>query len=150
LAKQIVDDFHTPSISDVTKGVPSSISIGTTTAAEFNRVFRDRQVPEEIPEVRVSRLADRFMTLSQKRGGIVIEQSGPHEISPLGKERWSKVLALLGQVPSVSEAERLIKQNAVEINGQVLADAAARIDFNEKSEFVVRIGKKKFLRIIVE
>src|SRR5437016_8233495 len=36
LAKQVVDDFHRPTADDVTNGVPSSVTIGTSTAAEFN------------------------------------------------------------------------------------------------------------------
>jgi tyrosyl-tRNA synthetase len=118
-------------------------------AEHFQRVFSDRQAPEQFQEMRVKKLGDRFIVISQERGGKA-EQSGPHEISPLGKERWTKFLALTGLAPSAAEAERLIKQNAVEINGQVLSDPTARIDFNEKAEYVARVGKRKFVRIIVE
>src|SRR6201997_4377989 len=50
LAKKIVDDFHggRSPVPDDQSGVP--VSIGTSTAAEFNRVFRDRQAPSDIPE----------------------------------------------------------------------------------------------------
>jgi tyrosyl-tRNA synthetase len=136
LAQEVIAGFH-------------SEGAARKAAETFQRVFRDRQAPEQIREVRAKKLGDRFVSLSQQRGGVV-EQSGPHEISPLGKERWSKFLALAGQVPSATEAERLIKQKALEINGQVITDPTARIDFNEKAEFVARIGKRKFLRIIVE
>src|SRR6266851_1731328 len=56
LARQIVDDFHASSSGDVTSGDPSSpISIGTSTAVEFNRVFRDRQAPADMKEIRLQR-----------------------------------------------------------------------------------------------
>ena len=136
LATEVISDFHG---ADAAKKA----------ADNFQRVFRDRQAPEQIQEIRVKKLGDRFIGISQQRAGN-LEQSGPHEISPLGKDRWSKFLALAGLAPSTTEAERLIKQNAVEVGGQVLADPAARIDFNEKAEYVARIGKKKFVRIVIE
>ena len=105
--------------------------------------------PQEVPEVRVKKLGDRFIAISQQSGGVV-EQSGPHEISPVGKERWSRFLALAGKASSVSEAERLIKEGAVEINGEALIDPTARIDFNEKAEHLARIEKKNLVRIVVE
>jgi tyrosyl-tRNA synthetase len=118
-------------------------------AENFQRVFRDRQAPEQMQDFKATKLGDRFVSFAQKRGDVV-DVSGPHEISPIGKERWSKVLALMGQVTSTAEAERLIKQKGLEINGQIMADPAARLDFNEKAAYTIRAGKKKFLRLIVE
>jgi len=136
LAEEVVATFHNPGAA---RGA----------AENFQRVFRDRQAPEQIQELKVNRLGDRFIVFSQTRGGVA-ELSQPQEIAPIGKERWSKFLALSGQVSSTAEAERLIKQKALEINGQIMSDPIARIDFNEKAEYVVRIGKKKFLRILIE
>jgi tyrosyl-tRNA synthetase len=118
-------------------------------AENFQRVFRDRQAPEQIQELSVKRVGDRLVTMSQQRGNVV-EQSGPLEISATGMERWSKFLALSGQVGSISEGERLIKQNAIEIDGAIMSDSTTRIDLTEKRSYTVRIGKKKFLRILVE
>jgi tyrosyl-tRNA synthetase len=136
LAREVIGGFH-------------SEDAARKAADNFQRVFRDRKAPEETHEIRVKKLGDRFIVLTHQRGGVS-EQSGPHEISPLGKERWSKFLVLAGLVPSATEGDRLMKQNAVEVNGQVSADPTARIDFNEKGEYLVRIGKKKFVRIVVE
>ena len=119
-------------------------------AETFQRVFRDRQAPEQIPTVKVTRLGDKFVVFHEDHGAGAAEMSQPHEISPLGKERWSKFLTLSGNVASATEADRLIKAGAIEINGQVLSEPTARIDLNEKSEYAVRIGKKKFLRFVVE
>jgi tyrosyl-tRNA synthetase len=136
LAREVISGFH-------------SEEAARKAAENFQRVFRDRQAPEQAQEIHVKKLGDRFIVLTQHRGGVN-EQSGPHEVSPLGKERWPKFLALAGQVPSATEGERLIKQNAVEVNGGVLADPTSRIDFNEKAEYLVRVGKKKFVRVVVE
>ena len=49
-----------------------------------------------------------------------------------------------------SEAERLIKQGGVEIDGQRVEDVKREIDLSKPREFLLRAGKKKFLRIVVE
>jgi len=44
----------------------------------------------------------------------------------------------------------LIKQGGVEINESRIDDFRKDIDFSKPSEFLLRAGKKKFLRIVVE
>jgi tyrosyl-tRNA synthetase len=136
LAQEVISGFH-------------GEEAARKAADEFQRVFSDRQAPEEVQEIRVRRFSDRLMSFSETRGAA-IEQRGPCEISPIGKERWPKFLYLSGHIASAAEAERLIKQGAIEINGQIMSDPAARIDLNEKATYTVRIGKKKFLRIVLE
>ena len=135
LGEEVVEDFH-------------GAEAARKAAENFQRVFRDRQAPEQMEEFKATRLGDRFVSFLKR--GNVAELSSPCEISPIGKERWSKVLALMGQVASTAEAERLIKQKGLEVNGQIMSDPAARLDFNEKAAYTVRVGKKKFLRLIVE
>jgi len=136
LAEQVVTDFH-------------GAAAGRSAAENFQRVFRDRQAPEQLQEFKVSRLGDRFIVISRKVGDV-IEMGQPQEVSPLGKERWTKLLALSGNAASTTEAERLIKQKALEINGQIMSDPTARVDFTERAEYVIRLGKKKFLRFLIE
>lgn len=90
---------------------------------EFQRVFRDRQAPEEVPLKHIS-------------GG--------------GAKRLTQLLGDLGMAGSRSEAERLIKQGAVEIDGERIGDVKYQIDLSQPREFLLRAGKKKFLRIIVD
>ena len=92
-------------------------------AENFQRVFRDRQAPEEAPVKRLAR-------------------SVPTRISTL--------LFIFDLAPSRSEAERLIKQKAVEIDGVIIDDPRKDIDLSKPCEFLLRAGKKKFLRVIVE
>ena len=96
---------------------------GRKAAEHFQRVFRDRQAPIEAPAQRIPRGAAKKLT------ALLVE---------------------LQMVPSKGEAERLIKQGGVEINGQRVEDFRKEIDFGEPAEFLLRAGKKKFLRIIVE
>jgi tyrosyl-tRNA synthetase len=137
LAQEVISGFH-------------GQEVARKAAESFQRVFSDRQVPEEVQEIRVRRrLSDGLITFFEKRRDTDV-QTGPCKISPLGRERWSKFLSLSGNVSSTAEAERLVKQGAIEVNGQILSEPTARIDLNQKTEYMVRIGKKKFLRIIVE
>jgi tyrosyl-tRNA synthetase len=89
----------------------------------FQRVFRDRQAPEEAPVKNVA-------------------ASAPQMIKVL--------LATLGLASSVSEAERLVKQGAVEIDGQRIDDPRKEVDLSKGRDFLLRAGKKKFVRVVVE
>ena len=90
---------------------------------EFRHVYRERQSPEQAPVKKIAR-------------------SGPTRVSTL--------LFISGLAPSRSEAERLIKQGAVEIGGQRVDDVKHEVDLSQPREFLVRAGKKKFLRVVVE
>ena len=92
---------------------------------DFQRVFRDRQPPEEVPTYPV-----------------------PKHVWPY---RLSWLLAESKLVASRAEADRLIKQGGVEIDGQRIDDVKHEVDLSKPgSSFLLRAGKKKFLRIIVE
>jgi tyrosyl-tRNA synthetase len=60
------------------------------------------------------------------------------------------LLAELKLVSSKNEAIRLIEQGGVEIDGARVEDPRKDIDLSKPSEFLLRAGKKKFLRILVE
>ena len=90
---------------------------------EFRRVFRERKAPEDSPVVKL----------------------------PRGEpKRLSILLVDLGLASSRSEAERLIKQGGVEIDNHRADDVKKQIDLSKSSEFLLRAGKKKFLRVVVE
>jgi len=134
-------------LSEEVVGVFQGSDAGRKAAENFQRVFRDRQAPTEMKE----------MTLKRVPGGVMIERrSDAHAIDaktiPLssGLVKWSKLLADLEEVASASEAERVIKQNGFEVNGQAVSDPAAKVNVDQPASYEVRVGKKKFLRIVVE
>ena len=90
---------------------------------EFDRVFSGRQAPEEAPRHTLAR--------------------GP-------AKKLSVLLVELKLATSRSEAERLMKQGGVEIDGKRVDDVKHEIDLSKPGEFLLRAGKKKFLRIVVE
>jgi tyrosyl-tRNA synthetase len=92
-------------------------------AEEFRRVFRERQAPEEAPRQKL--------------------RSGQ-------PKRLTALLVELKLAPSRSEAERLIKQGGVEIDGERVEDVKREIDLSKPAEFLLRAGKKKFLRVVIE
>ena len=89
-------------------------------AEEFRLVFRDRQAPTEIPEMRLG----------------------------WGTRPLFAVLTETGLAASRSEAERLIKQGAVEANGQIEKDVKKMVVLNPGDMIALRVGRKRFLRVI--
>ncbi len=92
-------------------------------AENFQHVHRDRQPPTE---VRVQKL-----------------RCGP-------PTRLWTIVRISDLAASRSEAERLIKQKAVEIDGVVIDDPRKEIDVTKPTSFLLRVGKKDFVRFVVE
>ena len=87
-------------------------------AEEFERIFRDKGLPDEVPTV----------TLSWD-----------------GEEMWlPKIMKVSGIVPSTAEAIRLIKQGTVKID----VDRIYTPDLNLKAgSYLIRAGKRKFVKV---
>ena len=99
------------------------VEAGRKAAENFQRVFRDRQAPTEAPVQKI----------------------------PVGPPRkLTALLTALKLAPSKSEAERLIKQRGVEIDGVCVDDPRREIDLAKPGAFLLRAGKKKFVRLVVE
>ena len=90
---------------------------------EFRRVFRERQAPDDAPV---------------------------HKISRGEPKRLTALLVELGLAPSRSEADRLVKQGGVEIDGARVSDVKKELALSAPVEFLLRAGKKKFIRVVVE
>jgi tyrosyl-tRNA synthetase len=65
-------------------------------------------------------------------------------------EKWSRLLPYFGIVSSTSEAERVIKQGGFELDGNVVQNPALKLDLTRAGIYTLLLGKKKFLRIVVE
>ena len=112
LAKTLVDRFH---------------GLGTGQAAEdeFNRIFVNKGVPDEMPEFRLP--AAQF--------------ASEVDVANLLKE--------CGLVESSSEGRRLITSNSVEIAGSKVAGVRTKFTFSTGDSIVVKVGKKKFAKIVI-
>jgi tyrosyl-tRNA synthetase len=120
---------------------------GAKAAEHFQRVFRDRQAPEEVKKIEIKYMGFGKFSRYEKHGDVAT--SVVLAVSSAGTEKWSRFLFTLGQVASVAEAERLMKQNGLEIDEKVVSDPSAKVDLSQPGVKTVRIGKKKFLRIVV-
>jgi tyrosyl-tRNA synthetase len=135
LAKEIITGFHGAAAAE-------------RAAAEFQRVYRDRAAPEEMSNITVRHQGlGRFFSYRQD-GDIVLTKL--LSVSSTGIEKWTRFLFELEELSSASEAERIIKQRGFEVNGKVISDPSARVNLNQPATYTLRIGKKKFLRVIVE
>jgi tyrosyl-tRNA synthetase len=85
----------------------------------FDQMFRDRQLPSDVP---------------------TLERPGP--------VRLVKLLATEGLAPSVSEAQRLIAQGGVRVNGERIADVKTELGSTPGEEALIQVGSRKFLRVI--
>ena len=65
-------------------------------------------------------------------------------------EKWSRLLPHFGIVSSISAAERIIKDSGFEIDGIIVQDPVAKLDLTRPATYNLRLGKKSFLRIVVE
>ncbi len=100
---------------------------------EFQRVFRSRQTPSEVPEERIQeRDWPNFLTAGTAA-------------APLARLLYAWHLA-----GSRAEAERLIRQGAVELNGERVDDPAALVTLEKLRGATLRVGKKRFLRLVIE
>jgi tyrosyl-tRNA synthetase len=86
---------------------------------EFERVFAKKEAPKDLP----------------------VFEAVVGEIWLPGFLRDNKV------VPSSSEARRLIKQGAIDINGEKVKKEKLNLT---PGEYVLRIGKKKFIKLLVK
>ncbi len=94
--------------------------VGRAASDAFDRQFRDRELPSDIPEV---------------------EHPWPAEGVPL-----AILLRDLGLAPSSSEARRTVEQGGVKLEGEVQKDPKFLVQ-RPASALLIQFGKRKFLRV---
>jgi tyrosyl-tRNA synthetase len=134
LAQEIIAGFH-------------GADAAAKAAAEFQRIFRDREAPVELKEFVLKPLL-AAISVQSKVGGVLEMQT----ITGLSdqSEKWSRLLPYFGVVSSTSEAERIIKQAGFEVDGNTVRDPSSKLDLTRPGAYTLRVGKKNFLRIVVE
>jgi tyrosyl-tRNA synthetase len=123
LAQEVVAGFH-------------GAEAARNAAENFQRVFRERQAPAEMKEIRLSRRPDGFLGTPTQ-----LISASP---------KWPQLLKYLGQTESISEAARIVEQGGLEVNGKIVRDPMVRLNSSEPGSYVLRVGKRKFLRLVVE
>ena len=105
LAKEIVALYHSPELADMA-------------LAEFENVFKKKNLPEDIPVVK----------------GWGDELKG-----------ICNILKDHNLTDSTSAARRLIQQGSVTINGEKISDVNQELPGN--LEYLIKVGKKRFLKV---
>jgi tyrosyl-tRNA synthetase len=89
----------------------------TKASDDFDRVFSRKEIPEQVPEFQTFR--------------------GVHKASDL--------LVAAGMAPSKKEAQRLLAQGAIDVDGKKLAE---RDTIDLQVPVLVQVGKRRFVKVI--
>lgn len=109
LAKTLVARFHSQSAAQAAED-------------EFNRIFVDKGMPDQVEEITVS----------------------PQQIG------LTQLMTTVGITASNSEATRLIQGGGVQINQQKISDSKLKLELKAGDQHVIKAGKKKFVKLLVK
>lgn len=111
LAKILISRFHSDSAAQAAED-------------EFNRIFVQKGLPDEVPEFSVPTSAESIWICALMKNA--------------------------GLAPSTSEAKRLIQGRAVEIDGTKVEDEQLKVALTAGVQMVIKAGKKKFVKVVVK
>lgn len=111
LAQFLVSRFH-------------GVEAGKKAVEEFDRIFVNKGLPDEVPEQQIDASAEPTSILS--------------------------ILVKTGLMTSNGEARRLIQGNGLELNGEKVTDEQLKLTLVSGQEFLIKAGKKKFLKLKVK
>lgn len=100
-----------------------SLTAAQAAEDEFNRIFVEKGLPDEVPD---------FAVEPEKQLGL------------------AALMVKAGLVVSNGEGSRLIQGGGVQIDGEKVSDPKLKIDLMSGQSFVLRAGKKKFVKITVK
>lgn len=109
LAKTLVARFHSQAAAQAAED-------------EFNRIFVDKGMPDQIEEFKVA---------AQPQMGLV------------------QLMTTSGLTASNGEATRLITGGGVQLDQQKISDPKLKLDLKSGESFVIKAGKKKFVKIVI-
>jgi tyrosyl-tRNA synthetase len=90
-------------------------------ADNFDRVFKSHGVPDDIPE----------------------------KVMPTGDDIWlPRLLADCGMVKGTGDARRMIKQNAVSLDGKKISDMEYQVP--AAGELLIQVGKRRFCKVLFQ
>jgi tyrosyl-tRNA synthetase len=116
LGKILVSLYHSPEAAEAV-------------AKEFDRVYRDKGLPDEIP-------------LFEVPEDHIVHEEGIEYIVP--NVAW--LITASGGATSISQAKRLVRQGGVSLDGQVVQDEYSRVPM-DREERRLRVGKRFFRRV---
>ena len=106
LAKRIIADFHSPADAEAAE-------------AEFNRIFKRKEIPDDIEE----------------------------RVVAVGVWKLPRLLVETTLAASMGEARRLIEQGGVRVDGERRARVEDEVTLNSGQTLLIQVGKRRFLRL---
>ncbi len=103
---------------------------GAKARVEFEEVFSKKNMPDEIPVVEIAWEGDKM--------------------------KLAKIMTATGATSSNSEARRLIKAGAVEVNQEPVKDVDLELPgtsdtaVTSQVEYILRVGKKRFVKVVAK
>lgn len=110
LAKFLIKRFHSEAAAQAAED-------------EFNRIFVDKGLPDDVPEFEVEAEAQVGLPALMVKAGLVA---------------------------SNGEGSRLIQGGGVQIDSEKISDPKLKVDLKSGQSFVIKAGKKKFVKIMVK
>lgn len=104
---------------------------GEAAEAHFDRLFRDHAPPEQVEERRIDMLDERLRV--RERGGVWVPG----------------LLVTAGLAASNAEAARLIEQGAIAVDEARVSDRNAVLPARPGQHYLLRRGKRQFVRVIL-
>ncbi len=95
-----------------------------TAAQEFDLVFKQKEIPEDLAVHVVN-----SVKISESRQAQIVD-------------------VLEDIMGSRGEVKRMIRQGGIYIDGDRIDDIELMLDFNKKKEYVLKIGKRRFYKIV--
>jgi tyrosyl-tRNA synthetase len=124
-------------------------------AREFERIFKHKEVPDVMPPLSISK-EERIRV----KTNIKVDSDGPGDKRSKDKTQVSEAIGTTMEIidlldikkicPSRAEAKRLIRQGGISIDGQRIDDLEFKLDLSKKKEFILKIGKRKFYRVVFQ
>lgn len=109
LAKFLIKRFHSESAAQAAED-------------EFNRIFVDKGLPDDVPDFEVEAEAQVGLPALMVKAGLVA---------------------------SNGEGSRMIQGGGVQIDSEKVSDPKLKVDLKSGQSFVIKAGKKKFVKIVV-
>lgn len=100
------------------------VDAGRQAEAAFDRIFVQKDRPEEVPEYRLVATEEGYWLVG--------------------------VIADAGLAPSRKEARRLLEQGGVTVDEVRITDQEHRIGATSGSEYRLRVGKRRFLNLVID
>ncbi len=111
LAKILIARFHSQTAAQAAED-------------EFNRIFVQKGLPDEVPEFAVEASSEAVWICALMKNA--------------------------GLAPSTSEAKRLIQGRAVEIDSAKVENEQLKLELKSGMSMVIKAGKKKFVKVVVK